>query len=189
MAQLYRKAVLDRIDSPEQLDKALVVTSPMSWLALIGITVMIAAAIVWSIFGTVSETVTVKGVISAPAGAQVVVCYAPLSQADQIERGMQVHVYVDSGSGRFGDHLIARVLQIDPALAPSGLLAQDGPAVAVICAFDPGETAGSRLQTGKKGDAAPLPDGTSITARIVTEEATPISKLFPKWTKLWGDRI
>ena len=189
MAQLYRKAALARIDSPEQLEKALVVTSPMSWLALIGITVLIAAAIVWSIYGTVSETVTAKGVISAPAGAQVAVCYVPLPQADQIERGMQVHVYVDSGKGRRREHLIARVVQIDPTAAPSGLLAQDVPAVAVICAFDSGEIAGSRLQAGKKGDAAPLPNGTSITARIVTEEAAPISKLLPNWTKLWGDRV
>ena len=30
MAQLYRKAALERISSPEQLDKVLVISSPLS---------------------------------------------------------------------------------------------------------------------------------------------------------------
>ena len=43
MAQLYRKSAVERISTPEQLDKALTVTSPMSWIALAAVTVVILA--------------------------------------------------------------------------------------------------------------------------------------------------
>ena len=64
MADLYRKSSLERISSPEQLDKVLKVTSPMSWLALIGITIIIAVTVVWSVMGTIPVTITTKGIIS-----------------------------------------------------------------------------------------------------------------------------
>ena len=48
MAQLYRKAALERISNPDQLDKAIAITSPASWLMLIGITLILVVVIVWS---------------------------------------------------------------------------------------------------------------------------------------------
>ena len=51
MVGLFRKAALERLSSPEQLDKAIVVSKPVSWLALIGLTVIIAAGILWLIYG------------------------------------------------------------------------------------------------------------------------------------------
>ena len=44
MPELYRKASLERISNPEQLDKTLKITSPLSWLVLIAITLMIVVA-------------------------------------------------------------------------------------------------------------------------------------------------
>ena len=43
MAKPFRQSALDRLASLEQLDAALTVTSPMSWLALAAVTVMIVA--------------------------------------------------------------------------------------------------------------------------------------------------
>jgi len=51
MAGLFRKAALERLSSPEQLDKAITVSKPVSWLALIGVTIIIVAAILWLVFG------------------------------------------------------------------------------------------------------------------------------------------
>ena len=36
MAELYRKSALERISSPDQLDTMLKISSPISWLALVG---------------------------------------------------------------------------------------------------------------------------------------------------------
>lgn len=72
MTDLYRKSSLERISSPEQLDKVLKVTSPMSWLALIGITIIVVVTVVWSIFGTIPVTITTSGIVSSPVGSNSV---------------------------------------------------------------------------------------------------------------------
>ena len=72
MADLYRKSALERISNPDQLDKALTVTSPMSWLALIAVTVMILVTVIWSFVGTIPETVTAKGMVSSVVGSNSV---------------------------------------------------------------------------------------------------------------------
>lgn len=66
MAQLYRKAALERISSPEQLDQALKVTSPMSWVALAAATFAIVVVIVWSVVGKLPITVSANGIIASP---------------------------------------------------------------------------------------------------------------------------
>lgn len=72
MAQLYRKSALERLSSPEQLDKALKVSSPLSWLVLIGIALIIAVTVVWSIIGTIPVTVTASGTIVIPTSVQAI---------------------------------------------------------------------------------------------------------------------
>lgn len=72
MANIYRKSALEKISSPEQLDKALVVTSPLSWLALAAVTIMIIATIIWSVVGTIPVTVSAPGIISSPANTNAV---------------------------------------------------------------------------------------------------------------------
>ncbi len=74
MAQLYRKSALEKISSPEQLDKALTVTSPMSWLALAAVTFVIVVTVVWSIIGTLPVTVTTTGIVASPVSTNAVFC-------------------------------------------------------------------------------------------------------------------
>ena len=72
MAELYRKTALEKISSPDQLDKMLKVTSPLTYLMLIGATIVIAAAAVWSVLGTLPETVTASGIVAAPVSTNAV---------------------------------------------------------------------------------------------------------------------
>lgn len=72
MAQLYRKSALDKISSPEQLDKTLKVTSPYSWLVLIGITLIVIVAVVWSIYGWIPVTVSGNGVVASPVSTNAI---------------------------------------------------------------------------------------------------------------------
>ena len=66
MAKLYRKSAIERLSSPEQLDKALTITSPMSWLAMIGATLIIATALIWSFTGTMPTMMDATGIIVNP---------------------------------------------------------------------------------------------------------------------------
>ena len=74
MAQLYRKSALEKISSPEQLDKALTVTSPMSWIALAAVTVVIIITVIWSVVGTIPVTVTTTGIVASPVSTNAVFC-------------------------------------------------------------------------------------------------------------------
>lgn len=89
MADLYRKASLERISSPEQLDKTLKITSPLSWLALIGVTIIIVVTVIWSIVGTIPETITTNGIIVSPVSTNSI--YTE-------ESGVVTAVYVSAGT-------------------------------------------------------------------------------------------
>lgn len=77
MAQIFNKSAIEKMSSPEQLDKALKVTSPLSWLVLLALSVVVAVTVVWSFLGKLPVTVTATGVISDLSG--VVSIYAPES--------------------------------------------------------------------------------------------------------------
>ena len=72
MADLYRKSSLEKLSNPEQLDRMIKISSPLSWLALLAVLLVIAATVVWSIVGTLPTTETVSGMIVDPTGVNAV---------------------------------------------------------------------------------------------------------------------
>src|SRR5687768_1152181 len=50
---LFREEAMDKMLSPDELDRLMRVTSPRGWLALIGLLALVAAAVVWGVFGTI----------------------------------------------------------------------------------------------------------------------------------------
>lgn len=278
MADLYRKSSLERMSNPEQLDKVLRVTSPMSWLALVGITLIIVVTIVWSIVGTIPETITAKGIVSSVVGsnsvyaedagtvvslrvragdeihlgdpvmtyrnaagevvvvysdqvgtvsnlcvkkddkftpgkdvirvaptaqaAQIVVAYVPLAKAKKLERGMQVNVTLDSLDSNAYGNMVARIINIDAYATPKEGMSsvigsdnnlestfnKDGAVVAVACELYPdANTTSGYYWSNAKGDSIVVKNGSLISAKIVTDEVAPITKLFSKLKDIWGD--
>ena len=61
--KLFRKAALEQLSSPEQLDALMQVTSPVGWLALVGAGLVIACVVVWSVFGSIPEKVQGRGIL------------------------------------------------------------------------------------------------------------------------------
>ena len=278
MADLYRKSSLERMSNPEQLDKVLKVTSPMSWLALIAVTVIIVITVIWSIVGTIPETVTAPGIVSSVVGSnsvytndagtvvslrvragdelhlgdpvmtyrnssndiivvysdqvgtvsdlvvkkddkftpgkdiirvspvaqdsQIVVVYVPLSKAKKLERGMQVNITLDSLDSNSYGNMVARIINIDSYATPKEGMSsvigsnnnlestfnKDGAVVAVACELYPDDsTVSGYYWSNKKGAGVNVQNGSLITAKIVTEEVAPITKLFSKLRDIWGD--
>jgi HlyD family secretion protein len=78
---IFRKVALARLSSPEQLDSLLQVTTLQAWFALLGIAVLLAAVLSWSVLGAVptklvaQQCILVKsgGVnsVTAPAGGRL----------------------------------------------------------------------------------------------------------------------
>ena len=71
MALLFRKEALDRLSTPEQLDRTLYVTTPKGWIALAALLAMAAAIVVWSVKGEVSTFVKADGILLSRGGTVV----------------------------------------------------------------------------------------------------------------------
>lgn len=94
MADIFRKKSLDKLSSPEQLDKMIIINSPMTWLALAGGAFMIFVALLWGIFGRVPITEEGNGILlregevnSVYAGTQGVVTKVNVSSGDVVKKG------------------------------------------------------------------------------------------------------
>ena len=59
----YRQEALDHMSSPDQLDQLLRITSPAAWLALLALGALLAVALLWGVFGTVTETAQTQAVL------------------------------------------------------------------------------------------------------------------------------
>src|SRR5437660_9580673 len=75
--QIFRKAALERLSSPEQLDRLMQVTSPRAWIALAALGLLLVAALAWGLFGTVTTTVEGQGVLIRQGGVRTVTAPAP----------------------------------------------------------------------------------------------------------------
>ena len=63
MTSPFRHLALKRLSSPEELDRSLAVTTPKGWLAVVALTVVAAAVVVWSFEGKVSNYVPSQGIL------------------------------------------------------------------------------------------------------------------------------
>lgn len=94
MKDLFRKTSLEKLSSPEQLDKMIVITPPSFWIALTGAGLMIVAVLVWAIFGRIPIMVETQGVYVNNGGTYTVYSESAgiveqvlVSEGDIIEKG------------------------------------------------------------------------------------------------------
>lgn len=66
--QVYRKVSMERISSPEQLDSLMRVTSPIGWLALAAVAMIIVSALIWGVWGSIPTTVNGNGILVKSGG-------------------------------------------------------------------------------------------------------------------------
>ena len=64
--QLFRQESLERLSSPEKLDRLMQIVDRRDWLPLSTLGALVVAAIVWSIFGRIPVNVTSKGLLILP---------------------------------------------------------------------------------------------------------------------------
>jgi HlyD family secretion protein len=61
--QVFRESVLRRHASPENLDRLLTVTTPLGWLALGGVILILGLVVAWSILGRLPTIVSGEGIL------------------------------------------------------------------------------------------------------------------------------
>ena len=99
---LFRQAALERLSSPERLDELMEVTTPRSWLALLGIGAVLVAALVWAVYGSVPTLVKAQGVLIREGSLQSV--DAPVA-------GELRELLVNAGDDVVREQLVARIYQ------------------------------------------------------------------------------
>ncbi|MGM9516349.1 NHLP bacteriocin system secretion protein [Roseateles sp. DB2] len=65
---LFRKAALDRLSSPDELDSLLQVTSPKAWIVLLAVGLVTVAVLLWSVFGRLPSKVNAQQCILVKSG-------------------------------------------------------------------------------------------------------------------------
>lgn len=162
--QLFRKSSLERISSPEQLNEYIRATSPMLWVVLAGLLVLVLAAGIWSVTATLPETVTLEG---SSHGNQIFMD-VPLAVAKRLEPGLAAQVSPDYAPRETYGFIKGHVLSIGSA-AVDGLV----PIVIELQLAD-GRPVWSTLQ----GQQVELSDGSTCKVLVVTHERKPYELLF-----------
>jgi HlyD family secretion protein len=100
--KLFRKEVLDRLASPEQLNTIMQVTDPKAWLALTGCALLAVTAVLWGVYGSVPNRVHAIGILIHSAGLADVVATG---------NGQIIGLEVEVGDAIRKDEVIAKVAQ------------------------------------------------------------------------------
>ena len=87
--QLYRKKVMDRLSSPEELNSYLRVTTPAVWVVLSGIILILVGALIW--VSATYITSSVSGTAKVKDGTMVVT-FPEDDFMENIEAGQSVRV-------------------------------------------------------------------------------------------------
>ena len=106
--RIFRKVSLERLSSPEQLDQLMKVTDPKSWLAFLGLAVLLLIAIYWSFMGRIPIQVSAPAVLMHTGGIKNLVA---------TEGGQLVQLHVNDGDLVEEGQLVAEILplgQSDP---------------------------------------------------------------------------
>jgi hypothetical protein len=136
---LFREEAMDKMSSPDELDRLMRVTDPKGWLALIALLGLVAAAVVWGVFGSVPVQVSGdKGVLlggdsrsQAVSQTSGLVTDVRVEIGDHVQEG-QVLAQVRPNEGTDTDVLSLFDGRVDEILIEEGMFLERGQQVAVI---------------------------------------------------------
>ena len=96
---IFRKAALERLSSPEQLDQLMQVTTPKGWLALIALTGLLVMVVIFSFVARIPITVTGQcilldggGANNSPTNSLQAIIYVSSMDGRDIRPGMDVQI-------------------------------------------------------------------------------------------------
>ena len=102
--QIFSQEALDKLRSPEKLDTMLPITTPVSWMALIAILVLLFSVVLWSIYGAFTVKAEGMGLIMDSAGVMNI---------SHIANGKIAQLYIRPGMTIKKGDLIAHMEQAE----------------------------------------------------------------------------
>ena len=67
-SKIFRKASLERLNSPEELNTAITVTQPKAWIALAMTGIILVVVLIWSLIGSIPTRVNGRGILARGGG-------------------------------------------------------------------------------------------------------------------------
>lgn len=113
-SQVFRQQALDKLNSPDDLNELLTVTSPRSWLLLSAIGLLLAAALLWSLFATIETTVPASGVLGNVERGEAVL-YVSIADGKRIRPGMLARIAPSTVRPEEFGMVLASVSSVAPA--------------------------------------------------------------------------
>lgn len=126
--EIFSKEALDKMRSPEKLDMTMSITTPIGWMGLISVAVMMLAVVIWSIFGSFTVKADGMGLIMDSSG---------LSKVCALAAGNMDEIYVHPGDTVKKGDLIAHVNMVQEEAATR------------MARYGPGLSASSREAVGR----------------------------------------
>lgn len=103
-SNIFSRAALDKLRSPEKLDMLLPITTPIGWMALFAIALLLISVALWSVFGSFTVRADGMGLIMDSGG---------FANVTHLTGGEITHIYVREGSEIKKGDLIARMEQAE----------------------------------------------------------------------------
>ena len=184
---IFRKAALDRLSSPDQLDSLLSVTSPLSWLALLAALGLLALGVVWACLGTITTRVEGQGAVSIAETVEAIL-YVPADEVQQVRVGMPTEIVPSNARREEAGFVRGEVTAIGGSPTDAAVVGEavgDSPEVRkmldagavvevrVALQRDPSTASGLKWSS-PRGAPIEIADGTSCTGKIVTRRERPI---------------
>lgn len=199
MSEIYRKSSLEKLASPDHLDKMVSIISPSSWIVLLAGIIIIIALITWSNFGQMTEYTQVPGIYvedtmgTNNAKKGHIICYSLLKNSKNIKEGMKVTVVPLNISEKEYGHLSGRIIKVSSnnvkyddmrnKLEDKELVQyfnkyfNDNPIVEVKIQLEEGSTVSGYKWSNKKGENLSLNNNMLVDATIIINVEKPINKL------------
>ncbi len=92
MEKIYRKKAIERLSSPEQLDKLIVIASPSVWLVVLGVIIVSASVMIWGVLGSIPTYSECGGIFYNQSTYMDVYAMSTGQVELQVEKGQEVSV-------------------------------------------------------------------------------------------------
>jgi len=105
--KIFSRAALDKLRSPEKLDTLLPITTPLTWMGLSAVVLLLFSIVLWSIFGSFTVKADGIGMIMDSAG---------VVNISHIRGGKVTEVYIHDGSHVKVGEVLARVEHLEQSV-------------------------------------------------------------------------
>jgi HlyD family secretion protein len=104
MNSIFRKASLEKLSSPEQIDRLVPLTSSRSWMGIVFVSIILIALVVWGVLGNIPKKYQGQGVMMSSGGTVTI---------QSKMTGIISDIGVDKGDIIYKGQIIARIDQSD----------------------------------------------------------------------------